>query len=57
MADGRILWSATGSVLGTMPKVKADVVIIFPGPVDLSTVIGMPGNSAPVFSVEAMEIW
>ena len=57
MADGRILWSATGQVLGQMPKVKADVVIIFPGPVDLSTVIGMPGNSAPVFSVEAMEIW
>ena len=24
---------------------------------DLSTVIGMPGNSAPVFSVEAIEVW
>lgn len=57
MADGRILWSATGAVLGTMPKVKADVVIQFPASVDLSTVIGMPGNSAPVFSVEAMEVW
>ena len=57
MADGRILWSATGAVLGTMPKVKADVVIQFSSAVDLSTVIGMPGNSAPVFSVEAMEVW
>lgn len=57
MADGRILWSATGAVLGTMPKVKADVVIQFPASVDLSTVIGMPGNSAPVFSVEALEIY
>jgi hypothetical protein len=57
MADGRILWSSTGAVLGTMPKVKADVVIQFPSAVDLSTVIGMPGNSAPVFSVEAVEVW
>lgn len=57
MADGRILWSSTGAVLGQMPKTKADITITFPASVDLSTVIGMPGNSAPVFSVEAMEIW
>ena len=57
MANGNILWSATGQVLGQMPKVKADVVIQFPTPVDLTTVIGMPGNSAPVFSVDAMEVY
>lgn len=57
MANGNIMMDGSSTVIATMSKTKSDLTIIFPSPVDLTTVIGLQENVTPVFSAESMEVW